>query len=196
MPQPVDTEIPTKGPTPATDAERADLLAALDKHRSFLRFTVRDLTDEQAAQRTTVSQLCLGGLIKHVNRVEQRWVNFIEHGPSVIGGMNQAAMDAHARSFQMEAGERLEDLLDLYQETGRAPTNSCRPCPHWTCPTCFPMPLGSHRTPAGRRAGCCCTSSPRPLSTPATPTSCGRPSTVRRRWADGCWRFSWKHPRQ
>jgi len=117
MPQPVDTEIPTNGLTPATDAERADLLATLDKHRSFLRFTVRDLTDEQAAQRTTVSQLCLGGLIKHVYEVEQRWVDFIERGPSVMRGADQAAMDAHARSFQMEDGERLENLLDRYQET-------------------------------------------------------------------------------
>ena len=34
--------------------------------RHFLRFTVRDLTDEQARQRTTASELTLGGLIKHV----------------------------------------------------------------------------------------------------------------------------------
>ncbi len=52
----------------STDAERADLLETLAKHRSFLRFTVQGLTDEQAAQRTTVSELCLGGLLKHVCR--------------------------------------------------------------------------------------------------------------------------------
>lgn len=40
--------------------ERADLVQTLDKHRNLLRYTVRDLTDEQAAQRTTVSELCLG----------------------------------------------------------------------------------------------------------------------------------------
>jgi len=28
--------------------ERADLIESLRRHRSFLRFTVRDLTDEQA----------------------------------------------------------------------------------------------------------------------------------------------------
>jgi hypothetical protein len=43
------------------DGERADLLATLAKHRHFLRFTTRGLTDEQARQRTTVSELCLGG---------------------------------------------------------------------------------------------------------------------------------------
>ena len=40
------------------------LLESLGKHRYFLRYTTRGLTDEQAAQRTTVSELSLGGLIK------------------------------------------------------------------------------------------------------------------------------------
>jgi len=53
--------------------ERADLLAALAKARYFLRFTVRDLTDDQARQRTTVSELTLGGLIKHVALTERQW---------------------------------------------------------------------------------------------------------------------------
>jgi Protein of unknown function (DUF664) len=51
--------------------ERADLLETLAKHRNFLRFTARELTDEQAASRTTVSELCIGGLIKHVAAVER-----------------------------------------------------------------------------------------------------------------------------
>ncbi len=55
----------------AQTGERADLLETLARHRYFLRFTVRDLTDEQAAQRTTASALCLGGLIKHVAATEQ-----------------------------------------------------------------------------------------------------------------------------
>lgn len=55
----------------ADNGERADLLAMLAKHRHFLRFTTRDLTDEQAGQRTTASELCLGGLIKHVTSMER-----------------------------------------------------------------------------------------------------------------------------
>jgi hypothetical protein len=51
---------------PAVLGERADLLAMLAKNRHFLRFTTRDITDEQAGRRTTASDLCLGGLIKHV----------------------------------------------------------------------------------------------------------------------------------
>ena len=41
------------------DAERSDLLAMLAQHRQFLRYTTRDLTDEQARARTTVSELTL-----------------------------------------------------------------------------------------------------------------------------------------
>jgi hypothetical protein len=55
------------------DAERSDLLAMLAQHRRFLRHTTRDLTDEQARARTTVSELTLGGLIKHVTDVEGSW---------------------------------------------------------------------------------------------------------------------------
>lgn len=43
--------------------EQADLLESLAKHRYFLRYPLRDFSDEQAARRTTASELCLGGLI-------------------------------------------------------------------------------------------------------------------------------------
>ena len=46
--------------TTETSSERADLLESLATHRHFLRYTVRDLTDEQATRRTTVSALDLG----------------------------------------------------------------------------------------------------------------------------------------
>ena len=46
--------------------ERADLLETLRMHRDLLRGTARGLTDEQAATRSTVSELTVGGLVKHV----------------------------------------------------------------------------------------------------------------------------------
>src|SRR5439155_8859473 len=64
--------------------ERADILAGLASARHFLRFTALDLTDEQARQRTTASELCGGGLIKHVAATEQGWVDFIVDGPSAM----------------------------------------------------------------------------------------------------------------
>jgi len=95
--------------------ERADLLETLAKHRSFLCQTVEGLTDEQAALRTTASELCLGGIIKHVTRVEQSWAEFIVHGPVTEMAPDQEAMEAHAASFRMAEGETLELLLARYR---------------------------------------------------------------------------------
>lgn len=97
--------------------ERADLLESLARHRWFLRFTVRELTDEEAARRTTASALCLGGLVKHVTESERGWANFIVDGPSAIGDFtdfSDEAMEARADEFQMVDGDTLERVLAEY----------------------------------------------------------------------------------
>ena len=105
----------TAGAGAALTGERADLLASLSKSRYFLRYTVRDLTDAQARQRTTVSELCLGGLIKHVTATERQWANFILGGPSAMGENR----DQWASGFRMEEGETLAALLDEYDAVAR-----------------------------------------------------------------------------
>ncbi|MBO0713126.1 MAG: DinB family protein [Acidimicrobiales bacterium] len=100
----------------AGSAEAAELLETLAHHRGFLRYTVRDLSDEQAAQRTTVSELCLGGLIKHVAEVERGWINFIVEGPSAVGGGGPEALAAHMGGFRMTPDDTLEALLAAYDE--------------------------------------------------------------------------------
>ena len=97
--------------------ERADLLETLGKHRHFLRFTTRDLTDEQAGQRTTVSELTLGGLIKHLTNVERNWTNFIVEGPSAMGDFGARTEDDLARwagQFRLLPGETLDGVLAGY----------------------------------------------------------------------------------
>src|SRR5580693_3988903 len=113
------TQAQAAGTTPVTSGERADLLAMLAAHRHFLCFTTRDLTDEQARQRTTVSELCLGGLIKHVTAVEQGWVNFIAEGTSAMKDFT--AMTEHdyaqrADQFRLLPGETLAAVLAAYAE--------------------------------------------------------------------------------
>jgi hypothetical protein len=101
------------------DTERADLLAVLAKHRHFLRFTTRGLTDEQAGLRTTASALCLGGLIKHVTLAERNWATFIVEGPSAMGdykAMTESDFAAWAEQFRMLPGETLDDVLARYAE--------------------------------------------------------------------------------
>ncbi|MEV7359555.1 DinB family protein [Kitasatospora sp. NPDC091276] len=105
-----------------TTGERADLLAALAKQRHFLRFTTRDLTDEQAGLRTTVSALCLGGLIKHVSAVERFWVAFIVEGPSAMpdfSSFTEADFARRADEFRLLPGETLAGVLAEYAEVAR-----------------------------------------------------------------------------
>ena len=102
--------------------ERADLLATLAQHRHFLAFTTRGLTDEQARQRTTVSELSLGGLIKHVTSAERGWVDFIVDGPSAIGDSSAMTEDDWARraeEFRLLPGETLAGVLATYAEVAR-----------------------------------------------------------------------------
>jgi hypothetical protein len=99
--------------------EREDLLETLGQHRAFLRQTARGLTDEQAAQRTTVSELCLGGVIKHVALVEQGWADFIREGPVAIGSADESARQSHAAGFRMLDGETLATLLAGYEDVAR-----------------------------------------------------------------------------
>ncbi|WP_329029121.1 MULTISPECIES: DinB family protein [unclassified Streptomyces] len=103
--------------------ERADLLEALGKHRNFLRFTTRDLTDEQAGLRTTASELCLGGLVKHVTLVEESWGAFIVEGPSAMPDFTALTEEDHkkwADNLKMLPGETLAGLLDAYEKAAAA----------------------------------------------------------------------------
>jgi len=57
--------------------ERQDLLETLAAHRGFLLQTAAGLTDEQARLTPTVSELSVGGLIKHVASTEAGWARFM-----------------------------------------------------------------------------------------------------------------------
>jgi hypothetical protein len=98
-------------------AERADLLETLAVHRHFLRFTVQGLTDDQARQRTTASELTLGGLIKHVATVEEQWARFIVEGPAAMAAPNdEAGYEAWANGHRLLPDETLEGVLARYAE--------------------------------------------------------------------------------
>lgn len=104
--------------------ERADLLRTLAQHRHFLRYTTRDLSDEQAARRTTVSELCLGGLIKHVAQTESMWVDFILGGAQgMVGGEGEVDVEAVSvhwpDQYQLLPGETLAGWLERYDEVAR-----------------------------------------------------------------------------
>jgi uncharacterized damage-inducible protein DinB len=100
--------------------ERADLKETLTKHRFFLRFTARELSDDQARARTTVSELCLGGIIKHVTMVEKGWARFIVDGPSTMEPSDdEDQYQEHLDSFRMLPDDTLSGLLDEYAAVAR-----------------------------------------------------------------------------
>jgi hypothetical protein len=101
--------------TITTDLERNDLVHALQAHRNLLLRTASGLTDAQGRLTPTSSQLCLGGIIKHVALVEEGWVRFIEEGPESHGPADEAAYEAHAAGFRMADEETLAELIACYQ---------------------------------------------------------------------------------
>ena len=116
---------PADPPSP----ERADLVASLQRHRGFLRHTVSGITDDQARQRTTVSELTLGGLIKHVADTERSWAEFIENGPGDAPAIDWENVDwadppaevlAFRDAHRMREDETLAGLLATYAEVAAA----------------------------------------------------------------------------
>lgn len=109
--------------------ERRDLLATLAEHRFFLLHTARDLTDAQARQRSTVSELCVGGTIKHVARMEGNWRRFIIDGPTALGQGDEAGLQAHVDSFRMGDDETLAAIIERYTEGAAAMDDLVRSLP-------------------------------------------------------------------
>jgi uncharacterized damage-inducible protein DinB len=107
--------------THALTGERADLLESLARTRHFLRHTTRDLTDKQAAQRTTASELSVGGLIKHVTLTERQWIRFIQVGPEAMA-WDQSSMGDWLSAFRMVPGDTLAGLLEEYAKAAEETT--------------------------------------------------------------------------
>ena len=95
--------------------ERADILSTLQTHRYFLRHTVDGLSDEQARLTPTASELCLGGLIKHVSAIEAGWADFAERGteamPAVDGEPTPEVIEWFHNQFRLLPGETVAGVL-------------------------------------------------------------------------------------
>ncbi len=113
----------TSTPDQTPSGERADLIETMAQHRNLFLRTLRGLDDEQAARRTTVSSLCLGGLVKHVARTERGWMDFAVHGPEAMGQRDWAT------EFQMLPGETLAELLAEYEKVARETEELVRTLP-------------------------------------------------------------------
>jgi uncharacterized damage-inducible protein DinB len=107
--------------------ERADFVETLRRHRDFLRTTAAGLTDDQARTRSTVSELTIGGLVKHVAQTERQWATFMREGAGSAPDIDWESIDwsnppAEVAAFQdshrMREDETLEALLAEYARVG------------------------------------------------------------------------------
>jgi hypothetical protein len=125
--QPMSQTTAPSATTVPTDPELHDLLQSLARQRHFLRFTVRNLTDDQARSHPIPSsELTLGGLIKHVTAGEDQWMDFAVHGASAMGSesldfdeedfdWNSPYLLEWSDGFRMLENETLDGLLAAYQ---------------------------------------------------------------------------------
>ncbi|GAA3141572.1 DinB family protein [Planomonospora alba] len=153
--------------SPALDAERAELLAALADARSTLIGTVEGLGDEQLGERPTVSALCLGGLIKHVASMEEGWMRFVLEGPSAMNfdlpdGVTWADIEAgtareipqwmidHEGDFRMLPGETLAGILERYERVAARSEEIVAAVPDLSAT--YPMPEAPWNAPGEVRS--------------------------------------------
>ena len=101
------------------DRERTDLLETLRQHRWFFTYTVQGLTDVQAHERPTASELTLAGLVHHVADTEATWAKFMVDGPAAMAAetefwMNPANDVDPASRFRLREGQTLAEALAEY----------------------------------------------------------------------------------
>jgi hypothetical protein len=105
--------------TTSLDRERTDLLGTLRQHRWFFTHTVLGLTDVQAHERTTASELTLAGLVHHVADTEATWAKFMVDGPAAMAAETEFWMDPAndvdpASRFRLRDGQTLAEALSEY----------------------------------------------------------------------------------
>ncbi|MFJ3618676.1 DinB family protein [Streptomyces iakyrus] len=98
-----------------TSPEKTDLLAAFAEQRALLLITLRGLTDEQAARSTTVSELTLGGIVKHLAQGEETWTQIMAKGD---GELPDGMLDMG--QYRMAGGDTLPALLERYARAAHA----------------------------------------------------------------------------
>lgn len=96
--------------------ERDDLLALVTDQRTNFLFTVDQLDDTRARIRTTVSELTLGGLLKHLGLVQRSWLDVIEG--TAPAEVDWADLDPDGN--RMTDAETLPELLEAFHTAAAA----------------------------------------------------------------------------
>lgn len=148
---------PSTEPPGTTIDERTDLVELLRTRRFFLVNTAEGLTHEQAASTPTTSELCIGGLIKHVAKTESAWLDYIVSGPSVIEGAKpffewgEADFIERANDFKLLPSETLAGVLADYAAVAARTDELVVTLPDLGLSQ--PLPKAPWFEPGGRRSG-------------------------------------------
>jgi uncharacterized damage-inducible protein DinB len=128
--------------------ERDDLLESLTAHRGFLLYTVQGITDGQARQRLTTSELTLGGLVKHVAQIEKGWAEFIVDGPKTME-YTEDSFAEHADGFVLREDQTLAGVIAEYAEIAKRTDDLVRT---WDLDAVQPLPEAPWFPPNGTRS--------------------------------------------
>jgi uncharacterized damage-inducible protein DinB len=99
--------------------EHDDLLDMLNDQRRTFRITLRGLTAADAVRRSTISELTLGGLLKHLVQGERAYTHILTEQPGVPDGM----LDMGQYTWE---GGSFEDLLSSYDDAARTTDEAVR----------------------------------------------------------------------
>ena len=101
----------------AVAGERETLEAFLDYYRAAVAAKLRGVSGEDARRRLVPSNTTLGGLVKHLARVEVSWFHHRLGGIPVedLPLLARAMADPDA-DFRVDPGDSPESLIALYEE--------------------------------------------------------------------------------
>jgi hypothetical protein len=100
--------------TGAVPGERAEILQMLAAQREVLLITVRGLGDADAGARTTVSDLTLGGIVKHLTQGHRAWTHILAGREGTPDGFWDTSQ------YYLAEGDTLAGLLEAYAVGARA----------------------------------------------------------------------------
>lgn len=96
--------------------ERDDLLALVTDQRTNFLYAVEGLDDAGARARTTVSELTLGGLLKHLGLMQRSWLDVVEGtAPADVGWA-----DLDPDGNRMTDAETVPGLLEAFHAAAAA----------------------------------------------------------------------------
>jgi uncharacterized damage-inducible protein DinB len=105
------------GTVPPVADERDGLLKYIAQQRAGIRYAAYGLTEEQIRMTPTESQICIGGLIKHVTACERGWIDTMLQRKKPQSVEDAAA--AYGADWQVDDDDTLAGLLADYEACAR-----------------------------------------------------------------------------